>query len=103
INHITFGIFPRGVVTLVFVFSLLGWFFPARIMRAQVLSLREKEFVEAARMIGASDLRIMRSHILPHLIAPIVVYSTLTVATYIILEASLSFLGLGIDSHTPTW
>jgi peptide/nickel transport system permease protein len=103
INHITFGIFPRGVVTLVFVFSLLGWFFPARIMRAQVLSLREKEFVEAARMIGASDLRIMRSHILPHLIAPIVVYSTLTVATYIILEASLSFLGLGIDPNTPTW
>jgi peptide/nickel transport system permease protein len=103
INHITFGVFAPGVVTLVLVFSLLGWFFPARIMRAQVLSLREKEFVEAARMIGASDARIMRSHILPHLIAPIVVYSTVTVATYIILEASLSFLGLGIDPKIPTW
>jgi peptide/nickel transport system permease protein len=103
INHITFGIFPQGVITLVLVFSLLGWFYPARIMRAQVLSLREKEFVEAARMIGASDNRIMRSHIVPHLIAPIIVYATLTMAQYILLEASLSFLGLGINPNTPTW
>jgi len=103
INHITFGIFPQGVVTLVVVFSLLGWFYPARIMRAQVLSLREKEFVEAARMIGASDGRIMRSHVVPHLVAPIIVYSTLTIAQYILLEASLSFLGLGINPNTPTW
>jgi peptide/nickel transport system permease protein len=103
INHITFGVFPQGVITLVLVFSLLGWFYPARIMRAQVLSLREKEFVEAARMIGASDQRIMRSHIVPHLVAPIIVYSTLTMAQYILLEASLSFLGLGINPNTPTW
>jgi ABC-type dipeptide/oligopeptide/nickel transport system permease subunit len=103
INHITFGIFPQGVITLVLVFSLLGWFYPARIMRAQVLSLREKEFVEAARMIGASDSRIMRSHVIPHLLAPIIVYATLTMAQYIILEASLSFLGLGINQNTPTW
>jgi ABC-type dipeptide/oligopeptide/nickel transport system permease subunit len=103
LNHITFGIFPEGVITLVLVFSLLGWFYPARIMRAQVLSLREKEFVEAARMIGASDNRIMRSHIVPHLVAPIIVYATLTMAQYILLEASLSFLGLGINPTTPTW
>jgi peptide/nickel transport system permease protein len=103
INHITFGIFPQGVITLVLVFSLLGWFYPARIMRAQVLSLREKEFVEAARMIGASDARIMRSHVIPHLVAPIIVYATLTMAQYILLEASLSFLGLGINQNTPTW
>jgi ABC-type dipeptide/oligopeptide/nickel transport system permease subunit len=103
INHITFGIFAQGVVTLVLVFSILGWFYPARIMRAQVLSLREKEFVEAARMIGASDARIMRSHIVPHLVAPIIVYSTLTMAQFILLEASLSFLGLGINPNTPTW
>jgi peptide/nickel transport system permease protein len=103
LNHITFGIFAQGVVTLVLVFSLLGWFYPARIMRAQVLSLREKEFVEAARMIGARDARIMRSHIVPHLVAPIIVYSTLTMAQYILLEASLSFLGLGINPTTPTW
>jgi ABC-type dipeptide/oligopeptide/nickel transport system permease subunit len=103
LNHITFGIFPQGVITLVLVFSLLGWFYPARIMRAQVLSLREKEFVEAARMIGASDTRIMRSHVVPHLVAPIIVYATLTMAQYILLEASLSFLGLGINQNTPTW
>jgi peptide/nickel transport system permease protein len=103
LNHITLGIFAPGVVTLVLVFSILGWFYPARIMRAQVLSLREKEFVEAARMIGASDTRIMRSHIVPHLVAPIIVYSTLTMAQYILLEASLSFLGLGINPNIPSW
>jgi peptide/nickel transport system permease protein len=103
ISHITFGIFPQGVVTLVLVFSILGWFYPARIMRAQVLSLREKEFVEAARMIGASDARIMRSHIVPHLVAPIIVYATLIMAQYILLEASLSFLGLGLSQNTPSW
>jgi peptide/nickel transport system permease protein len=103
LNHITFGIFAQGVVTLVLVFSILGWFYPARIMRAQVLSLREKEFVEAARMIGASDGRIMRSHVIPHLVAPIIVYSTLTMAQFILLEASLSFLGLGINQNIPSW
>ena len=90
-------------MTLVIVFSIFGWFYPARIVRAQVLSLREKEFVEAARMVGASDSRIMRSHVVPHLVAPIIVYSTLTVATYILLEAGLSFLGLGIDPQNPSW
>ena len=103
LNAITFGIFAPGVVTLVIVFSIFGWFYPARILRAQVLSLREKEFVEAARMVGASDGRIMRSHVIPHLVAPIIVYSTLTVASYILLEASLSFLGLGVDPATPSW
>jgi peptide/nickel transport system permease protein len=103
INHITFGIFAPGVLTLVFVFAIFGWYYPARIMRAQVLSLREKEFVEAARMVGASDGRIMRSHIVPHLVAPIIVYSTLTIAQYILLEAGLSFLGLGIDPATASW
>jgi peptide/nickel transport system permease protein len=104
LNRITFGgVFAPGVVTLVLVFAIFGWFYPARILRAQVLSLREKEFVEAARMVGASDGRIMRSHVIPHLIAPIIVYSTLTVATYILLEAGLSFLGLGIDPVNPSW
>jgi peptide/nickel transport system permease protein len=104
LNQVTFhGLFAPGVVTLVLVFAIFGWFYPARILRAQVLSLREKEFVEAARMIGASDGRIMRSHVIPHLVAPIIVYSTLTVATYILLEAGLSFLGLGIDPVNPSW
>jgi peptide/nickel transport system permease protein len=97
------GTFGRGVITLVLVFTLLGWFYPCRIIRAQVLSLREKEFVEAARMVGASDWRIIRSHLLPHLVAPIIVFSTLIVASYILAEAGLSFLGLGIKLPTASW
>jgi peptide/nickel transport system permease protein len=97
------GLFPNGVVTLVLIFSIFGWFYPARIMRAQVLSIREKEYIEAARMIGASDMRIIRSHVLPHLIAPMIVYSTLIVASYVLFEAGLSFLGLGIKPPTASW
>ena len=89
------------MVTLVLIFSIFGWFYPARIMRAQVLSIREKEYVEAARMIGASDARIIRSHVLPHLIAPMIVYSTLIVASYVLFEAGLSFLGVGIPHRRP--
>ena len=91
------------MVTLVLVFTLFGWFYPARIMRAQVLSIREKEYIEAARMIGASDWRIIRSHVLPHLVAPIIVFSTLIVASYVLAEAGLSFLGLGITLPTASW
>ncbi len=102
LDNITLGVFPKGVLTLVMIFTLFGWFYPARIMRAQALSIREKEYVEAARMIGASDARIIRSHILPHLVAPMIVYSTLTVASFILLEAGLSFLGVGIK-FDPSW
>jgi peptide/nickel transport system permease protein len=104
LDSVTFGgLFGKGVVTLVLVFWVFGWFFPARIIRAQVLSLREKEFVEAAHMIGASDWRIIRSHLLPHLVAPIIVFSTLVVAGFILGEAGLSFLGLGIKLPTASW
>jgi peptide/nickel transport system permease protein len=97
------GLFPKGVVTLVLIYSIFGWYYPARIMRAQVLSIREKEYIEAARMIGASDARIIRSHVLPHLIGPMIVYSTLIVASYVLFEAGLSFLGLGIKPPTASW
>lgn len=103
LNAITFGFLAHGVFTLVLIFSVIGWFYPARIIRGVVLSLREKEFVEAARMTGASDFRIMRSHLLPHLVAPIVVYSTLIIASNILAEAGLSFLGLGIEQPTASW
>ena len=103
LNGITFGVLAPGVFTLVLVFSLLGWFYPARIVRGQVLSLREKEFVEAARMTGASDWRIVRSHLLPHLVGPVIVYATLIVASLVIAEAGLSFLGLGIQEPTASW
>ena len=97
------GLLGEGVITLVLVLGLFSWFYPARIMRAQVLSLREKEFIEAVRMTGASDLRIIRCHILPHLVAPIIVYSTLVVAQNVLAEAGLSFLGLGIKLPTASW
>jgi peptide/nickel transport system permease protein len=104
LNNITLGgTFGKGVITLVLVFTIFGWFYPARIVRSSVISLREKEFVEAARMVGASDFRIMRSHVLPHLVAPIVVVSTLIVAQYILAEAGLSFLGLGVKLPTASW
>ena len=103
LNNITFGIFGKGVVTLILVFTIFGWFFTARVVRASVISLREKEFVEAARMVGATDVRIMRSHVLPHLVAPIVVLSTLVVAQFILAEAGLSFLGLGVKLPTASW
>jgi peptide/nickel transport system permease protein len=103
LDSVTLGFLAPGVFTLALIFSVFGWFYPARIMRGVVLSLREKEFVEAARMTGASDFRIMRSHLLPHLVAPIIVYSTLIIASNIIAEAGLSFLGLGIKQPTASW
>ena len=103
-NGITFGgVLGEGVVTLVLVFTLFGWFYPARIIRAKVFSLREKEFIEAALMTGASDARIIRSHLLPHLVAPIIVYSSLIVASFILFEAALSFVGVGIQLPTASW
>ena len=103
LNNVTLGFLPHGVFTLALIFTIFGWFYPARIMRGVVFSLREKEFIEAARMTGASDWRIMRSHLLPHLVAPIIVYSSLLIAVNILGEAGLSFLGLGIQLPTPSW
>ena len=103
LDSVTFGFLGNGVVTLVLILGLFSWFYPARIVRAQILSLREKEFIEAARMVGASDSRIIRSHLLPHLVAPIIVLSTIVVAQNILAEAGLSFLGLGIKLPTASW
>jgi peptide/nickel transport system permease protein len=75
----------------------------ARIIRGQVLSLREKEFVEASRSLGASNRRIMFRDILPNLVAPIIVYSTVLVPQNILYEAALSFLGVGVDPSKPSW
>jgi ABC-type dipeptide/oligopeptide/nickel transport system permease subunit len=104
LNNITvFGLFVPGVVTLIIIFTLFSWFYPARIVRAQVFALREREFVEAARMVGSSNWRIMRSHLLPHLTGIIIIYGTLTVATNILAESTLSFLGLGIVPPNASW
>jgi peptide/nickel transport system permease protein len=90
-----------GVTILVIAF--FSWAVVGRIIRGQTLSLREKEFVEAARSLGASDLRIMFVDILPNLVAPLLVYTTLLIPSSIVFEATLSFLGLGVVPPTPSW
>ncbi len=82
---------------------IASWPYIARIIRGQTLSLRETEFVEAARALGASDRRIMFRHILPNLVAPIIVYTTLLIPTTILFEAALSFLGVGVQPPTASW
>jgi peptide/nickel transport system permease protein len=90
-------------VLIVVVIGGLQWMPVARLVRAQFLSLREKEFVEAARALGASRMRLMIRHILPNAIGPVIVAGTIQVANAIITEATLSFLGLGFPPNTPTW
>jgi peptide/nickel transport system permease protein len=92
-----------GLPVVIFVITLAGWPYMARIIRGQVLSLREKEFVEAARSLGASDTRIIFRHLLPNLVAPIIVYTTLLIPTNILFEAALSFLGVGVQPPTASW
>ena len=88
---------------LVIVIGISGWVTYARIARGQVLSLREKEFVEAIRAQGGSQWRIIWRHILPNILSPLIVVATLDLARTIILESTLSFLGLGIQPPTPSW
>jgi len=97
------GVIQPGLPVVIFVITLTTWPYMARIVRGQVLSLREREFVEASRSLGASDRRIIVREILPNLVAPIIVYSTVLVPQNIIYEASLSFLGVGIDPSKPSW
>ena len=92
-----------GLPVVIFVIVLPSWPYMARIIRGQTLSLRETEFVVAARSMGAGDGRIMFRHILPNLIAPIIVYTTLLVPTVILFEAALSFLGVGVQPPTASW
>ena len=101
-GHAVFHITP-GVPVVIFVIVLPSFPYMARIIRGQTLSLREREFVEAARAMGASDRRIMFRHILPNLVAPIMVYTTLLVPTNILFEAALSFLGVGVQPPTASW
>jgi peptide/nickel transport system permease protein len=88
---------------LVVVIGISGWVTYARIARGQVLSLRQKEFVEAIRAQGGSQWRIVGRHILPNILSPLIVVATLDLARTIILESTLSFLGLGVQPPTPSW
>jgi len=97
------SVFSPSVKISIFVIAFFTWANVGRIVRGQVLSIREKEYVEAARSLGAGDLRIMVIDVIPNLVAPIIVYATLLVPTAIVFEATLSFLGLGVPIPTPTW
>jgi peptide/nickel transport system permease protein len=92
-----------GIFNLVLALSLGGWVGYARLVRAQVLAAREREFVEAARSLGASDLRVIVCHILPNIVQPIIVQAAIGMAGAILAEATMSFLGLGVPPPTASW
>jgi peptide/nickel transport system permease protein len=97
------GAIQPGLGVVIFLISLGTWPYMARIVRGLVLSLREREFVDASRALGASDFRIMFREILPNLTAPIIVFASLQIPTNILIEAALSFLGVGIRPPTASW
>ena len=92
-----------GLVNLILALSIGGWVGYARLVRAQVLAVREREFVEAARSLGAGDLRIFTRHILPNILQPVIVQSAIGMAGAVLAEATLSFLGLGVPPPAPSW
>lgn len=92
-----------GIVTLFVAIGSVSWLVMARVIRGQVLSLREQPFVEAARAMGFGPWRIMRVHLLPNIVGPIIVYATLTIPSAILQESFLSFLGIGVKPPLPSW
>jgi len=97
------GTIQPGLGVVIFLIVLATWPYSARIVRGLVLSLREREFIDASRALGASDARIMFREVLPNLTAPIIVYASLQIPTNILIEAALSFLGVGIRPPTASW
>jgi peptide/nickel transport system permease protein len=97
------GLVEPGLPLVIFIISIFSWPYIARIVRGNTLSIREKEFIEASRSLGASNRRIMFTEVLPNLVAPIIVYATLIIPSNILFEAALSFLGLGVPQSTPSW
>jgi len=95
--------FTASLQNVITVLIISGWVSYARVVRAEVLSLREREFVDAARALGCSNIQVVRRHILPLLMSPVLVIATLQVGYMILTESSLSFLGLGVPITTPTW
>jgi ABC-type dipeptide/oligopeptide/nickel transport system permease subunit len=97
------GLLKPGLGVVIFVIAFTSWTYIARIVRGETLSVREREFVEAARAAGASDSVILFREILPNLVAPIVVYASVLIPQVILYEAALSFLGVGISDPTASW
>jgi peptide/nickel transport system permease protein len=100
---VVIALFEPTIYLVVVVLGLTGWMSVARIVRGEVLSLREREFVQAARALGMSDTRIITRHIVPNTLAPVIVFATLGIGNTILIEAGLSFLGLGVQPPTPSW
>jgi len=100
---VALGVFGPSLAMLIVIIGLVNWTTFARVVRGEVLSVGQREFVEAARANGARAARVMLRHVLPNVTAPILVVATLNVATVILLEASLSFLGFGVQPPTVTW
>ena len=92
-----------GIVNIFIAIGILGWASIARIFRSSILTIKHKEYIEAARAMGANNSRIIIKHIFPNSFAPIIVYATMNVGTAIIVEAALSFLGIGVQPPTPAW
>ena len=92
-----------SIVVSILVIAFFSWAAVGRIVRGQTLSIREREYVEAARSLGAGDIRIMVVDVLPNLVVPVIVYTTLLIPTAIVFEATLSFLGMGVVPPPPTW
>ena len=97
------AMFEPSIFMVVAVLGLTGWMSVSRIVRGEVLSLREREFIQAARALGMSDGRIIFRHVIPNTLAPVIVYATLGIGNTILIEAGLSFLGLGVQPPTPSW
>lgn len=93
----------EGIYLIVVILGLTGWMGVSRIVRSQVLSLKEQDFVQACRALGLPDWRIIMVHLIPNAIAPVIVHASLAIGVTILVEASLSFLGLGVPPPTPTW
>jgi ABC-type dipeptide/oligopeptide/nickel transport system permease subunit len=97
------GLVQPGITVVIAVITIFSWSYIARIVRGYTLSLREKEFVESARAAGAGNTRILATEILPNLVGPLIVYSTLLIPTNILFEATLSYLGLGVPPNQASW
>ena len=100
---ILLALFERSLFLLFAALGAISWLTMARIVRGQVLSIKNEQFIEAARAMGVSNLKIIFRHIVPNVLGPVIVYATLTVPSVILQEAFLSFLGLGVQPPTPSW
>lgn len=97
------AVLEPSIFNIMLIIGLTSWMGPARLVRAEILSIKEREFIQAARAIGASNFRIIRRHLIPNAIGPLLVSATLGVSGAILLESGLSFLGLGVQPPVPSW